>query len=60
MCSSSAVLKMVEMYGIVGKMAIKFYCQLKPQSYGNASRLGVPPKQYLQVLGYNKLGEKLQ
>lgn len=31
-CSCSEVLEVVEMYGRVGKMAIKFYYQIKPHS----------------------------
>lgn len=39
----------------VGRTAIKFYYQIKPHSQENASLLGVPPKQYLQVLHLSKL-----
>lgn len=39
----------------VGRRAIKFYYQIKPHSQENASLLGVPPKQYLQVLHLSKL-----
>lgn len=39
----------------VGEAAIKFYYQIKARSQENASLLGVPPKQYLQVLHLSKL-----
>lgn len=53
--ASSAGLEVGEMLDRVGKMAIKFYYQIKPHSQENASLLGVPPKQYLQVLHFSKL-----
>lgn len=54
-CSCSEVLEVVDVYGRVGKMVVKINYQIKPHSSGYVSRLGIRPKQYFQVLDYNKL-----